>query len=54
MKKKNTIDHVEILMRSLGLGLMFAKALEANGAAKVYIISRNWEKLEAAAKQAVG
>ncbi|OHE98666.1 short chain dehydrogenase [Colletotrichum orchidophilum] len=35
-----------------GLGLMFAKALEANGAAKVYIIGRNWQKLEAASKQA--
>lgn len=36
-----------------GLGLMFAKALEANGASKVYIIGRNWQKLEAASKQAV-
>jgi hypothetical protein len=32
---------------------MFAKALEANGAAKVYIIGRNWQKLEAAAAQSV-
>ncbi|KAF9874678.1 NAD(P)-binding protein [Colletotrichum karsti] len=35
-----------------GLGLMFAKALEANGAAKVYIIGRDWQKLDAASKHA--
>ncbi|CAG8957440.1 hypothetical protein HYFRA_00011421 [Hymenoscyphus fraxineus] len=34
-----------------GLGLIMAKALEANGAAKVFIIGRNLEKLEKAAKQ---
>ncbi|KAF3385432.1 Gluconate 5-dehydrogenase [Penicillium rolfsii] len=34
-----------------GLGLMMAKALEANGA-KVYIIGRRFEVLQAAAKQA--
>lgn len=42
-----------VLTHILGLGLMFAKALEANGAAKVYIIGRNWQKLEAAAAQSV-
>jgi hypothetical protein len=36
-----------------GLGLMMAKALEYNGAKKVYIIGRRRETLEAAAKQAV-
>lgn len=36
-----------------GLGLTMAKALEANGAAKVFIIGRNFEKLENAAKQGV-
>ncbi|KAI9818774.1 MAG: hypothetical protein M1827_007594 [Pycnora praestabilis] len=35
-----------------GIGLMMAKALEANGAAKVYIIGRRKEVLEAAAKEA--
>ncbi|CAG8952024.1 hypothetical protein HYFRA_00000760 [Hymenoscyphus fraxineus] len=35
----------------IGIGLMMAKALEANGA-KVYIIGRRLEHLEAAAKQA--
>ncbi|KAH8685498.1 short-chain dehydrogenase/reductase [Tricladium varicosporioides] len=34
-----------------GLGLVMAKALEANGAAKVYIVGRTLEKLEKAAKQ---
>lgn len=43
-----------MLTHAAGLGLMFAKALEANGAAKVYIIGRNWQKLEAAAAQSVG
>ena len=33
-----------------GIGLMMAKALAANGAAKVYIVARRKEKLEAAAK----
>ena len=32
---------------------MFAKALEANGASKVYIIGRSWRKLDEAAKQSV-
>jgi hypothetical protein len=36
----------------LGIGLMMAKALEANGA-KVYIIGRRAEVLERAAKEAV-
>lgn len=36
-----------------GLGLVMAKALEANGAAKVYIVGRTLEKLEKAAKQSV-
>lgn len=35
-----------------GMGLMMAKALEANGA-KVYILGRRLAVLEAAAKQAV-
>ncbi|KZF21030.1 NAD(P)-binding protein [Xylona heveae TC161] len=35
-----------------GIGLMMAKALEANGAAKVYIIGRRQEVLDEAAKQA--
>ncbi|KAI9660760.1 MAG: hypothetical protein M1831_003452 [Alyxoria varia] len=34
-----------------GLGLMAAKALDANGAAAVYIIGRRQEELEAAAKE---
>ncbi|KAH6674638.1 hypothetical protein B0J14DRAFT_590444 [Halenospora varia] len=34
-----------------GLGLVMAKALEANGAAKVYIVGRTLGKLEKAAKQ---
>ncbi|KAI9752153.1 MAG: hypothetical protein M1815_000677 [Lichina confinis] len=33
-----------------GIGLMMAKALAANGAAKVYIVARRKEKLEAATK----
>lgn len=36
-----------------GLGLMMAKALEANGA-KVYILGRRLEPLQEAAKQSVG
>ncbi len=36
-----------------GIGLMMAKALAANGAAKVYIIGRRMESLEAAAKESV-
>lgn len=36
-----------------GLGLMMAKALEANGA-KVYILGRRLELLQEAAKQSVG
>ncbi|KAF4632237.1 hypothetical protein G7Y89_g5898 [Cudoniella acicularis] len=36
-----------------GLGLIMAKALEANGAAKVFIAGRNMEKLEKAAKQGI-
>lgn len=32
---------------------MFAKALEANGATKVYIIGRRWDKLENVAKESV-
>ena len=39
-------------MTYLGIGLMMAKALEANGA-KVYIIGRRLEVLEKAAKEAV-
>ena len=35
-----------------GIGLMMAKALEANGA-KVYILGRRMDALEKAAKQAV-
>lgn len=35
-----------------GMGLMMAKALEANGA-KVYILGRRLETLQEAAKQAV-
>ncbi|KAI9691184.1 MAG: hypothetical protein M1822_008804 [Bathelium mastoideum] len=35
-----------------GIGLMIAKALEANGAAKVYIVGRRKDVLESAAKQA--
>ena len=34
-----------------GLGLMAAKALDANGAAAVYIVGRRQDKLEAAAKE---
>ena len=34
-----------------GIGLMVAKALALNGAAKVYILGRRLEKLEEAAKQ---
>lgn len=34
-----------------GVGRMFAKALEANGATKVYIIGRRWDKLENVAKE---
>lgn len=37
---------------SAGLGLMMAKALESNGA-KVYIIGRRLDALQAASKQAV-
>jgi NADP-dependent 3-hydroxy acid dehydrogenase YdfG len=37
----------------IGLGRMFAKALEANGAEKVYIIGRRWDKLENVAKESV-
>ena len=36
-----------------GIGLMMAKALVANGAAKVYIVGRRKEKLEATAKDDV-
>ncbi|TKA62543.1 hypothetical protein B0A49_09904 [Cryomyces minteri] len=35
-----------------GIGLMMAKALEANGAAKVYVVGRRKDKLEEAANQA--
>jgi len=35
-----------------GIGLMAAKALDANGAKAVYIVGRRKEKLEAAAKEA--
>ncbi|KAL1844889.1 hypothetical protein VTK73DRAFT_1570 [Phialemonium thermophilum] len=35
-----------------GIGLMAAKALEANGASKVYIVGRRMEALERAARQA--
>ena len=33
---------------------MMAKALDANGAAKVYIVGRRIEKLQQVAQQAVG
>ncbi|MCJ1228377.1 hypothetical protein MMC12_005038 [Toensbergia leucococca] len=36
-----------------GIGLMMAKALDANGAAKVFIVGRRKASLEAAAKEAV-
>ena len=38
---------------STGLGLMMSKALDANGAAKVYALGRRLDKLEEAAKSAV-
>jgi NADP-dependent 3-hydroxy acid dehydrogenase YdfG len=38
---------------SIGIGLMMARALEANGAATVYIVGRRMEALEAAVKQSV-
>ena len=42
-----------LLKRSLlGIGLMMAKALEANGAAKVYIVGRRKDVLDSAAAQA--
>jgi NAD(P)-dependent dehydrogenase (short-subunit alcohol dehydrogenase family) len=37
----------------IGIGAMMAKALDANGAAKVYIIGRRFEKLEEVASQAI-
>lgn len=36
-----------------GIGLIIAKALEANGAKKVFITGRRQDRLDAAAKQAV-
>ncbi|OCL05164.1 hypothetical protein AOQ84DRAFT_414170 [Glonium stellatum] len=36
-----------------GIGAMVAKALGANGAAKVYIVGRRLNKLQEAAEQAV-
>jgi NADP-dependent 3-hydroxy acid dehydrogenase YdfG len=45
--------HFVFYLYSPGLGLMMAKALEANGAKRVYIIGRRWERLDAAAKLAV-
>jgi len=40
-------------MKLVGLGLIMAKALEANGAAKVFIVGRNLAKLEKAATEGV-
>lgn len=37
----------------LGIGAMMAKALDANGAAKVYILGRRLDKLQEVAKQGV-
>jgi NADP-dependent 3-hydroxy acid dehydrogenase YdfG len=36
-----------------GIGAMFAKALDVNGAAKVYILGRRLDKLEEVASAAV-
>jgi len=42
-----------LLTISTGIGFMIAKALDANGAEKVYIVGRRREILEAAAREAV-
>ena len=36
-----------------GIGAMMAKALDANGAAKVYVLGRRMDKLQEVAKLAV-
>ena len=45
--------HCTILMKGIGIGLMMAQALAANGAAKVFILGRRLEKLQEAAKSGV-
>jgi hypothetical protein len=42
-----------LLIRVIGIGAMMAKALDANGAAKVYIIGRRKDKLTETVRAAV-
>lgn len=41
-----------VMLTPLGIGEMMARSLDANGAAKVYIVGRRMEKLHAVAAQA--
>jgi short-subunit dehydrogenase involved in D-alanine esterification of teichoic acids len=42
-----------LLTRYAGIGTMFANTLDANGAAKVYILGRRMDKLKEVASAAV-
>jgi THO complex subunit 3 len=47
------ISTYNLLKLQIGIGLAIAKALELNGAERVYILGRRLEILENAAKQSV-
>jgi NAD(P)-dependent dehydrogenase (short-subunit alcohol dehydrogenase family) len=49
----NIISNTIVLSRVTGIGAMMARALDANGASKVYIIGRRFDKLEEVAAQAI-